>query len=1421
MEAKQPNRIAQAVRAFFAALLVAGLLPLAAPSCAPQAYADEIPAVGSTVSGTCFIGDARLVPPNSYFDVEFGDENFSGTWELHCLDYSAAEPKYVHADYEATVTDVNIAEQTVTYDMYITPPGVTDGVSRNELGLIGYQHVGGPMTVKRNFGGYLEVNKASAVADITDGNACYTLAGAAYNVYDLDGNLRCTLTTDETGRACSELLPTGDYRVQEASAPDGYLLDETSYEAHVSTGETTLVTTQESPLVERQNLAVAKIDADTALAQPQGDAALANAEFTYRYYDGYYETAEEAEASGAAARTWVMRTNEAGETSIFRADEGFLVSGDELYRDQSGNIVVPLGTLVIQETKAPDGYLLASGAPVVVQLRQSGAEVVRTKSLPDRATSSGEKAVGVKESVVRGGATVEKRDAATRSLDPLGGASLDPTTFAVANAGTRAVVVGGITYEPGAVVLTIATENGVASTAADALPYGTYEIRETATGAGYELIDTQPRTFSIRENGQMVVFDAENAFFNSVMRGDVEFVKARETDQARLAGVPFKITSLTTGESHVVVTDENGYATTAADFNAHTYRTNANDAVAAGDAAAAADASLVDNRAGVWFSGRNDASAETPAPVDDGLGALPYDTYRIEELACPANEGLTLITLDAVTVSRNNRTVSLGTFDNQPGPEISTAARDALDNDSQVVADTHASIVDRVAYTGATRGSTYRLEATLYDKTSDRFVSDEQGRVLSFERTFVAASSSGTTEIECGSVDLLPHAGSDIVVFERLYDMTTGGNLVAEHADADDYAQTVHVLVPEIGTTAMRAHDGADVVAVDPAASLVDVVAYANLVPGAAYEAEATLMAKDAEGNATALLDSEGNPYRACTPFAPEQAQGSVEVALGGVSTLDLAGTRLVVFERVYRLSDDGNRTLVAEHVDADCAAQTLAVEQPSLATSVSDAADGDRAVVGDAESRIVDTVEFSGLNPQRPYRVEGVIVDAHAYIEALDTTQDHAAAVEAAAVRDGEGNVVGASTSFTPEEASGSVDVTFAFDSRPYTGSSLVVLETLYADKAVVGAHHDPTDALQTFDVATTSIGTVALDALSATHTATADEGTAVVDTVTVENAVSGREYTMFGILVDKQTGLPVTGGEDKVDEDALASFARDLFAALGGTVESAEGRLTVQCEGAFGAYSEPDVTRVLERYADVVQHLAFAQTAFTAAEPTFTVEVHLPINAEDLPDTATVAYEFLVSDGRVVAAHTDIESPDQSVDILRSRLSTFAHDAADDDHFLDPAPGARIVDTVSYTHLIPGKEYRLHGALMSLDKKEPLVVNGKAVEAELTFTPSEESGTVELVFDFDATGLDGSTLVVFDELFKDDVLVADHAEWDNSAQSVCVTVGEHGSFAQTSGNLPRTGDGLPLVAAAATLVAGTAALAALAFRSKLRKRL
>ena len=181
--------------------------------------------------------------------------------------------------------------------------------------------------------GAIDLSKASDDASITDGNPMYDLSGARYGIYRSwnDAGSRASeaasMTTDGGGYAWCGRLSAGTYYVRETAAPAGYLLDDAIYEVRVNAGSTARVNGDQV----RDEVAslnggpvLAKYDAEGAYVeggnQPQGDASLALAEYTIKYYAAD-------DASGAPTRTWVLRTDETGQIDLAKAKDSFELDG--------------------------------------------------------------------------------------------------------------------------------------------------------------------------------------------------------------------------------------------------------------------------------------------------------------------------------------------------------------------------------------------------------------------------------------------------------------------------------------------------------------------------------------------------------------------------------------------------------------------------------------------------------------------------------------------------------------------------------------------------------------------------------------------------------------------------------------------------------------------------------------------------------------------------------------------------------------------------------------------------------------------------------------------------------------------------------------------------------------------------------------
>ena len=213
--------------------------------------------------------------------------------------------------------------------------------------------------------GYIDLKKTSANPDMTNNSSLYSLEGAKYGIYEGDSLVQA-LTTDVNGYAKSSLLLEGKYTVKEISASKGYDVDQRSYGVTVTKGQTTTANVTEKPKNDPIGLEIVKNDAETL--DPQGDANLAGAEFTVKYYDGFYAKDN---LPSKATRTWVLQTKNRNGKYRAGLSDTYKVSGDSFYYNQNNQPVLPLGTISIEETKAPEGYFL-KGAKLNVTDTASG-----------------------------------------------------------------------------------------------------------------------------------------------------------------------------------------------------------------------------------------------------------------------------------------------------------------------------------------------------------------------------------------------------------------------------------------------------------------------------------------------------------------------------------------------------------------------------------------------------------------------------------------------------------------------------------------------------------------------------------------------------------------------------------------------------------------------------------------------------------------------------------------------------------------------------------------------------------------------------------------------------------------------------------------------------------------------------------------
>ena len=756
--------------------------------------------------------------------------------------------------------------------------------------------------------GNAKVKKTTANEIVTNGNAMYSIAGATFGIFSDQNcsNQIGTLTTNENGETNEVEVTAGNAYIKELSAPKGYKLDTTVHSLKVEAGKTAVLNVSDVPKVTEILIDLFKIDMETGKATAQGNAALAGAEFTWHYYDGLYTKDNLPEK---ATRTWVTKTvvekdNNGNIHYVTKLADAYKVSGDAFYT-QNEKSVLPLGTLTVEETKAPDGYLL-DGAYMragdnTEQIK--GMYLTQITEDGELAVLSGSNQYSVSDQVIRGGVKIQKRDLETKDTKAQGSATLKDTAFAIISLNENSVLVEGKLYKKNEKVKTIQTGiDGVASTSADLLPYGKYKLEETKAPEGYLTNGAKAIEFSITENGKIVdLTDESHSIYNQIKRGDLEGVKIGAGTHKRLANVPFKITSKTTGESHIVVTDKNGQFSTASDWASHKKNTNAG----------------TSSEDGIWFG--------TSEP-DDSKGALLYDTYEIEELSCESNKGMKLIPVFEVVVSRNKVTINLGTLTDEYEKEITihTTATDKATGEKVIVAGKKVTIVDTVTLDGLEEGRKYQLKGwqMLKEENAELLI---DGKRVESDYTFTADSEKMKVGISY-TFDASELGGQNLVTFEELYDLKNPEEpvKVAEHKDIDDEGQTILITERKISIhTTATDKNGRKEMEAGKDLTIVDTVTLEGLEIGTNYKLSGWQMVQ-AEN---AKLHIDGKEVTNDYEFTADKENMEVQIEF----TFDgstLGGKQLVTFEELYDMTNPEEPKKVTEHKDINDEGQTVTIKE-------------------------------------------------------------------------------------------------------------------------------------------------------------------------------------------------------------------------------------------------------------------------------------------------------------------------------------------------------------------------------------------------------------------------------------------------------------------------------------------------------------
>lgn len=545
-----------------------------------------------------------------------------------------------------------------------------------------------------------------------------------------------------------------------------------------------------------------------------GNASLAGAEFTFRYYDGQYATVAEAEASGASTRTWVFKTNEKGRIRIM--DESLKVSGDNLFYNSMGQITLPVGTLLIQETKAPEGYLTDPTVYVRNITPDGTLEAVNSYNAPV-----------VQEQVIMGRIQIVKHTdtGVTKVETPEVGATFNiylvsAGSYDAAPASTRAQ-------------LTIDKDGFAIS---PYLPYGLYAVEQTSGWEGSKLME--PFTVMIGENGKTYSYIINNQRFYSYLK--VVKVDAITGVAISAAGVGFQIIDpdgqklewwgadtwytdtdgsgvmklpceLEYGRGYqaVEVVAPSGYVLADAPFQFDVLPENAAQedgltviTLTAPNSPTQISVAKVDYQ-GTFVAGAtlqlldkdgNVAAEWVTGDAPHILYGLPIGAaYTLHEAAAP--EGW-LLAEDMTFTVQDTAEVQTITMEDERVPELHTTA--TVDGKKSVVAGGVYELKDVVAYADLIPGREYQLTAKVMDKATGSVLTQD-GEELMKTISFTPAEETGTVEITF-ALDTTLLGSKELVIFEYL---SKDGREIADHVDMLDEEQTVQI-EPAIGIITIK-----------------------------------------------------------------------------------------------------------------------------------------------------------------------------------------------------------------------------------------------------------------------------------------------------------------------------------------------------------------------------------------------------------------------------------------------------------------------------------------------------------------------------------------------------------------------------------------------------------------------------------------
>lgn len=698
-------------------------------------------------------------------------------------------------------------------------------------------------------------------------------------------------------------------------------------------------------------------------------------------------------------------------------------------------------------------------------------------------------------------------------------------------------------------------------------------------------------------------------------------------------------------------------------------------------------------------------------------------------------------------------------------PSAHTTATDDETKDHYTPSVGMREIKDVVDFTGLLPDKTYYIKGELKNKKTGEAITDNDGNPIAVEGDFVTTDGDPVKEVKRGEdvigsigpvkitnntpfdskTDFMDTVskkhlvdGNVTVTFnvptEKLQGVTTvafetisiDGLEVITHANINDEAQTDYF--PGGSTTLTDSETEGHIANADGSVKLTDVVSYTNMKPETKFTVTGTLMDRATK---KAVVDADGKKVTSTVKFTtPAAAEGEKTVSgeaevVFEFNASSLKNHTVVAFEKMWR-NDLDTDVLMWQHEDYNDKAQT--VHFPEGKTTIEDNDTGNH-ITSEVlkEITLVDHVYYSNLLPGKEYTVNGTLMDKETGKPLVDK----------------DGKKVTASTTFTAPAAedgkdtvSGAVDVTFKFKGGDYlAGKTLVAFETCQYKGKDVFVHEEINDAPQTTYVPSGKTNLV--DNTTKDHIAKAAKKMSLTDTVSYENLKSGETYKVTGVLMDKDTGKEFLVNGKKVE--ATKEFTIDpkpIVDVNGNEVKDQDGNtMMAPVSGSI------DLTFEFE-------------------------------GSDELKGKTLVAFETMTYKDVEIFVHKDLKDEEQTVHIPGGHTNVVDKDTKDRISKADKE--VTLIDTVTYSNVLAGKEYEVTGTLMDKETGEPLLVDGKEVKSTVKFTaPIPEdgskyvSGTVDVTFKFDGSALAGKAVVAFEDVTYKGITVFTHADINDNDQT------------------------------------------------------